>query len=260
MADTNTYTSLTPVRKYLTQADFDAMDKTGIPVGTEYDLVGPVEKTDLSADLQSEIDGKIDKPATDGTAGQVLTLGTDGKAKWADSVGSTKASGEFYAELLGGDTPSEAAIKFIGGSGSYQSYLKPMKTGAHGKVIYYLPDTEYVGDDEEEQTLLSKTSMKTIFGNMTLYGKGNIDLYEHDIIITGTNINIVVSNIVSSKNTPVDSLNDMKLVCGDTFVKACSGLVNDKIAYKITETHIYCTDGSTQILSGVTFTDDVHTV
>lgn len=84
MPDTNTYTTLTPIRKVISKAEFDAMDKTGIPVGTEYDLVGEIEKTDLSADLQSEIDGKLDKPATDGTAGQVLTLGTDGKAKWAD--------------------------------------------------------------------------------------------------------------------------------------------------------------------------------
>ena len=86
MADTNTYTTLTPIRKVVSKAEFDAMDKTGIPVGTEYDIVGEVEKTDLSPQLQSEIDGKIDKPATDGTSGQVLTMGTDGKAKWADNT------------------------------------------------------------------------------------------------------------------------------------------------------------------------------
>lgn len=86
MPDTNTYTPFTPIRKVISKAEFDAMDKSTIPVGTEYDLVGEVEKTDLSPQLQSEIDGKIDKPATDGTSGQVLTLGTDGKAKWADSA------------------------------------------------------------------------------------------------------------------------------------------------------------------------------
>lgn len=84
MPDTNTYTTLTPIRKVVSKTEFDAMDKTGIPVGTEYDIVGEIEKTDLSTELQTEIDGKIDKPATDGTSGQVLTMGTDGKAKWAD--------------------------------------------------------------------------------------------------------------------------------------------------------------------------------
>lgn len=86
MPDTNTYTTLTPIRKVVSKTEFDAMDKTNIPIGTEYDIVGEIEKTDLSPQLQSEIDGKIDKPATDGTSGQVLTLGTDGKAKWADSA------------------------------------------------------------------------------------------------------------------------------------------------------------------------------
>ena len=86
MPDTNTYTALTPIRKVVSKAEFDAMDKSDISVGTEYDIVGEIEKADLSPQLQSEIDGKIDKPATDGTSGQVLTLGTDGNAKWADSA------------------------------------------------------------------------------------------------------------------------------------------------------------------------------
>lgn len=86
MADTNTYTTFTPTRKVVSKAEFDAMDKSTIPVGTEYDIVAPIEKADLSTELQTEIDGKIDKPATDGTSGQVLTMGTDGKTKWADNA------------------------------------------------------------------------------------------------------------------------------------------------------------------------------
>ena len=86
MADTNTYTALSSTRKVVSKTEFDAMDKTNIPIGTEYDIVAPIEKADLSTELQTEIDGKIDKPATDGTSGQVLTMGTDGKAKWADNA------------------------------------------------------------------------------------------------------------------------------------------------------------------------------
>ena len=58
MADTNTYTALSSTRKVVSKAEFDAMDKTNIPVGTEYDIVAPIEKTDLSLQLQLEIDGK----------------------------------------------------------------------------------------------------------------------------------------------------------------------------------------------------------
>lgn len=99
MADTNTYTALSSTRKVVSKTEFDAMDKTGIPVGTEYDIVGEIEKADLSTELQTEIDGKIDKPATDGTSGQVLTMGTDGKAKWADNVASGGAKYRHYLHI-----------------------------------------------------------------------------------------------------------------------------------------------------------------
>lgn len=56
MADTNTYTALSSTRKVVSKTEFDAMDKTGIPVGTEYDIVGEIEKADLSTELQTEID------------------------------------------------------------------------------------------------------------------------------------------------------------------------------------------------------------
>ena len=90
-------------------------------------------------------------------------------------------------------------------------------------------------------------------------GKGNIDLYEHNVEITGTNIDVLVT-IYSSKNTKIDSLQDLKLVCGDTFVKQCSGYVNGKVAYAITQTSIKLVDGTTQLLTGVTYTDNPTTI
>lgn len=90
-------------------------------------------------------------------------------------------------------------------------------------------------------------------------GKGNIDLYEHDVEITGTNIDVLVT-IYSSKNTKIDSLTDLKLVCGDTFVKQCSGQVNGKAAYAITQTSIKLVDGTTQLLTGVTYNDNLTTI
>ena len=103
------------------------------------------------------------------------------------------------------------------------------------------------------------TQFKTLFGNQHIIGKGNIDLYEHDVEITGTNIDVLVT-IYSSKNTKIDSLQDLKLVCGDTFVKQCSGHVNGKVAYAITQTSIKLVDGTTQLLTGVTYTDNPTTI
>lgn len=55
MADTNTYTSKQNIKKYTTQAKFDAMDKSDVPVGTEYNIVGEIEEADLSVELQTKI-------------------------------------------------------------------------------------------------------------------------------------------------------------------------------------------------------------
>lgn len=57
-----------------------------LPIGTIVGTTDPISEGDLSTELLSKIDGKIDKPATDGTSGQVLTMGTDGKTKWADNA------------------------------------------------------------------------------------------------------------------------------------------------------------------------------
>ena len=55
MADTNTYESKQNIKKYTTQAKFDSIDKSDVPVGTEYNIVGEIEESDLSAELQSKI-------------------------------------------------------------------------------------------------------------------------------------------------------------------------------------------------------------
>ena len=55
MADNNTYTSKQNIKKYTTQAKFDAIDKSDVPVGTEYNIVGEIEEADLSSELQTKV-------------------------------------------------------------------------------------------------------------------------------------------------------------------------------------------------------------
>ena len=55
MADNNNYTSKQNIKKYTTQAKFDAIDKSDVPVGTEYNIVGEIEESDLSSELQTKI-------------------------------------------------------------------------------------------------------------------------------------------------------------------------------------------------------------
>ena len=61
MADTNTYVSKQKVEKWTTKEKFNAFDLSDIPVGTEYNLTGQVEESELDSALQAkikDIDGK----------------------------------------------------------------------------------------------------------------------------------------------------------------------------------------------------------
>lgn len=80
----------------------------------------------------------------------------------------------------------------------------PSNTGAS----IYLP-----GTTSEPITLLADSNVKTLFGNQSIVGTGNIDLYRHTVKITqGTtgSQNFIYTTLYSSKNTPIDSINDLK--------------------------------------------------
>lgn len=71
MADTNTYTSKQNIKKYTTQAKFDAIDKSDVPVGTEYNIVGAIAESDLDSDLQAKVNLTGDGLTTEITGGKV---------------------------------------------------------------------------------------------------------------------------------------------------------------------------------------------
>lgn len=65
-------------------------------------------------------------------------------------------------------------------------------------------------------TFATDKNLKTLFGNQSVFGSGNIDLYRHNIHIEGeTTDSEVWCNmiIISSKNTVVDSLTDLYTLC-----------------------------------------------
>lgn len=73
---------------------------------------------------------------------------------------------------------------------------------------------------------LTADNVKTLFGNQSIIGSGNIDLYNHDIEITGQNYGTPISiefNRVSSKNLVVNSINDLITLLGNEFRISVSG-------------------------------------
>lgn len=74
--------------------------------------------------------------------------------------------------------------------------------------------------DKEEvaelaQTALTSNNVKTLFGNQSIVGTGNIDLYRHNLHISqgnsGSYIN-AYATVYSSSNLKVDSLTDLKTI------------------------------------------------
>lgn len=128
------------------------------------------------------------------------------------------------------------------------------------------------GKQSGDFNVASNDNFKTLFGNKSIIGKGNIDLYHHEISYGTINdgITIVVYfEHYSSNNLNVDSLADVKTLLGNTFKKEIFGSITNTATGKaltplyINETNIFYIgeDGSVQnqILSG-TFTDTVKTI
>lgn len=78
-------------------------------------------------------------------------------------------------------------------------------------------DIQIANDNElnitkETETFISEDNVKTLFGNQSIIGQGNIDLYRHQLTLTNTN-NVSVSYIIeSSNNLPIDSPQDFVTV------------------------------------------------
>lgn len=75
----------------------------------------------------------------------------------------------------------------------------------------------------------TKGNVKTLFGNQSIYGSGNIDLYRHNLVITATASNISAIKVLimfpSSSNTKVETLTDLYTACSSFGEIQASGFV-----------------------------------
>lgn len=126
MADNYTALKSAQKKRYISKETFNSLDLSQIPVGSEYEVVSPIEKGDLSADINNALnkaENALPKPTNDttGSAGQVLKKTANG-SEWGDVAGGTNvvanpsaAGTNTLTKLTVGDTTYN--IPSGGGSG-----------------------------------------------------------------------------------------------------------------------------------------------
>lgn len=103
--------------------------------------------------------------------------------------------------------------------------------GRHiSKVVYAVPLMAGNGivinkkaNAEEVVIRIDTGSFKMIFGNQSVVGVGNIDLYQHVIHFHSNDFEDILFTLISSKDVVVDSLTDLKTLLGNTFEYPVSG-------------------------------------
>lgn len=119
---------------------------------------------------------------------------------------AVKARGVYYGwyELAQTSDIPEAGIKVSGETVTHitfesDKYNTPIVSGPTGGTQDWL--------------LMPTPKTKTLFGNKSVLGTGNIDLYRHSVQIrqgtTGSE-SFIYTTLYSSKNTPIDSITDLK--------------------------------------------------
>lgn len=163
-------------------------------------------------------------------------------------------------------------------SPTYKTLLSPVQiamfceSAGHTYKLELAPTGIGYTYDGAAYIILRQDNVKTLFGNQSIYGSGNIDLYKHILFIDYSG-GSVYCTWISSSNTQIDSLTDLYTALSGTKISA-SGYhrINTKPhwIYAIQGNSaggIFCTneaDDNQKIswasLTGVKVTDTVTTV
>ena len=118
---------------------------------------------------------------------------------------------------------------------------------------YQLANRKFV---EDAIAKINPQTFKTLFGNRSVVGQGNIDLFKHSIKGVLGNSTFYL-RIYSSNNLQANSLTDLKTLLGDTFEESVTGsngimaITNEKVLYE---------NGTDASIAGYTITDKVTTI
>lgn len=202
------------------------------PYAKTVDVVAKSQVGAASGVASLGADGKVPAAQLPGGGGGSIDADTlNGLLKAGDgiSIGKTTADDKVEVKI---DKLNDFLLTPLGkvmGVGSTTRYLgftmnpePKIKELTPVGVSYYTFEASAPGN----RSIICKDNLKTLFGNQSIVGAGNINLYRHCVTFTpsdmhvGSGIRLV---IYSSNNLKVDSLTDLKTLLGDKFEYPATG-------------------------------------
>lgn len=141
------------------------------------------------------------------------------------------AGGTEYTEIYAGKYPgilvngNESKIRIgknmTNWTGSYPNPGQYFTDYKHGQIRDASVDYNNIiifPADRHNNThhMLTDKNVKTLFGDKSIYGTGNIDLYKHHLTVNGYGYDFY-GDFYSSKSLQCDSLADLKTILGNSF-------------------------------------------
>ena len=179
------------------------------------------------AKLYGNVNGVIIDFTGDGGGSVSLPIIFSGASPGAGS-GGTIISGTYTSGY-----PAAAMIQLE--SNGYKVLISPVQMQIQGsdsgKFYNHVLDTKGIvyNAGSAAYAILRQDNVKTLFGNQSIYGSGNIDLFIHSLAITATASNISAIKVLlrypSSSNIKIDSLTDLYTACSKFGEMEASGYV-----------------------------------
>lgn len=133
---------------WLTQSEWDALDKTTVQEGDIYHIVGTIDKGDLSADVNASLakgDSSLQKPTTTLAKESFVKVGIDGTEKFDESsyVVSPSTDGTAGQVLKKTETGTEWADESGGGGGGGTNVVANPGNGSTRITDIQIGNTKY---------------------------------------------------------------------------------------------------------------------
>lgn len=251
--------TLNPIASQALAIGYKCSEKHGLGVVIGYD-------SQSGAQNQTIIGYNI--KGTNAPAGAIIIgtypSGIDSSDKVVLGYGSTKY---FNVKFVNGSFVANVAGKQL----AFLEEVKPADNPTEDSVVK-VSSTGTISWQPVSDFLTPTNSFKTLFGDKSITGSGNIDLYRHMLTLQrteeGFTSDYALIQIISSNNLSIDSLTDLKTILGDTFTYPATGFVHRNTTtygtpIEITQSNVryYYGQGVDSIsLSKFTFTDVVTTI